>query len=92
MKRMILALLALIGLVAQPATLQARGFGGGAAQVGTVAGVQVQAQKLVSHSEIPAQPKAEIAGQISETLVSAIAASSAPLVASVLIKVDRSRE
>ncbi len=92
MKRMILALLALIGLVAQPATLQARGFGGTAAQVGTVAGVQVQAQKLAAHSEIPAQPKAEIAGKISETRVTGMAATPAPLVASVLIKVDRSRE
>jgi disulfide bond formation protein DsbB len=92
MKRMILALLALIGLVAQPATLQARGFGGGAAQVGTLAGVQVQAQKLAAHSEVSAQPKAEIAGQLSETLVSGIATTPTPLVATVFIKVDRSRE
>lgn len=92
MKRMILALLALIGLVAQPATLQARGFGGGAAQVGTVAGVQDQAQKLAAHSEVSAQPKADFAGQISETLISGIAGIAAPLVATVLIRIDRARE
>jgi len=53
MKRIVLALLALLGLVAHGAPAQAAACGVGVAQVGLVSGVRVQGQAIAARS-IPA--------------------------------------
>jgi hypothetical protein len=96
MKRFILALLALIGLVAQAAPAQARlgAVGGGvsSAQVGLAVQRQVPAQKLAACRAIPVQPTGEITGLLRETGRPSATAPAAFVAPTVRLKTDRARE
>lgn len=92
MKRFILALLALLGLVAQAAPAQARVCGGSRTEVGAVVALGAPGQGLVAQEQACKTVSLRPVGDQANAAHQAFENASAPLTATVQLQADRARE